>query len=320
MKICLITPAAGGTRHGNRITALRWARILRELGHRVVLEQQYEGGSGDLMIALHARKSFPSAERFHREHPDRPLVVVLTGTDVYQDLPHSPEAWQSLEWATRIIALQSMAPLQLPSHLRERARVIYQSATASNHREPPRKSAFEVCVLGHLRPVKDPFRAAEAARLLPASSRLRVLHFGAALSPDMAERARAEEASNPRYRWLGDRPRWQALRLLARSRLLVLSSILEGGANVVSEALAASVPVLSSHIPGSIGILGPDYPGYFPVGGSQELADLLYRTETVPEFYSKLQAWCEQLKPLVDPVGEQQSWENLLRELARWPA
>jgi glycosyltransferase involved in cell wall biosynthesis len=175
-------------------------------------------------------------------------------------------------------------------------------------------------VLGHLRPVKDPFRTALASRLLPDSSRLRVLHVGAALSPDMAKKARAEIAVNARYRWLGDVPRWKALRILARSRLLVLTSQMEGGANVISEAIAAGVPVLASHIAGSIGLLGDDYPGYFPVGDTQALANLLHRAETDAGFYKHLKAWCRRLRPLVRPARERQSWRRLLRELQARPA
>jgi glycosyltransferase involved in cell wall biosynthesis len=150
---------------------------------------------------------------------------------------------------------------------------------------------------------------------VPPSSRLRVLHVGAALSPDMAQRARAEAAVNPRYRWLGDLPRWKALRALARCRLLSLTSRLEGGANVVSEAIAAGVPVLASHIPGSVGLLGTAYPGYFPVGDTRALADLLHRAETDAAFYNHLKAWCRRLRPLVRPARERQSWRRLLREL-----
>jgi glycosyltransferase involved in cell wall biosynthesis len=169
-------------------------------------------------------------------------------------------------------------------------------------------------VLGHLRPVKDPFRAALAARLLPTASRLRVLHVGKALSDDMAERAHAEMAENPRYRWLGELPRWQALRVLARSHVLVLSSLTEGGANVISEALALGVPILASRIAGSIGLLGEDYPGYFPVEGTTALARLLEKAELEPYFYQELSAWCARLAPLVHPAREHQAWADLLRE------
>jgi putative glycosyltransferase (TIGR04348 family) len=297
------------------VTALRWARLLRTLDHRVVIEQEYHDQSCDLLIALHACRSFASVERFHCHHPDLPLIVALTGTDLYNDIRTSQFAQQSLERASRLIVLQPMGLAELPEHLRHKARIIYQSVEAPKGNVTPRKNNFEVCVLAHLRPVKDPLRPALAARLLPPSSRLRVMHLGAALSEDMEKQARAEMAANPRYCWLGDRPRWQALRILARSRLLVLSSQMEGGANVVSEALAASVPVLSSRIPGSIGILGPDYPGYFPVGDTAALARLLNGAETDANFYHTLKAWCKRLKPLVDPARERQCWQNLLQEL-----
>ena len=193
--------------------------------------------------------------------------------------------------------------------------VIYQSVPSPKKLASPTTDAFEVCVLAHLREVKDPFRTAEAARLLSSASRIRVLHVGAALSEDMAERARREEKENPRYRWLGERPRSEALEILAGSRLLSLTSVLEGGANVVSEALAASVPIVSSRIPGSVGLLGEDYPGYFPVGDTRELATLLRRVETEADLYADLKARCDALRPLVDPARERESWEELLRRV-----
>ncbi len=317
MKILIVTPAPPGSRKGNRVTALRWARILRQLGHRVSIEQEYQRAACDLLVALHARRSFHSVDRFRRERPDIPVIVALTGTDLYEDLPHNSSARQSLELATRIIVLQRLGIAELPEHLHPKTRVIYQSAQlpASATGAKWRADAFEVCVLGHLRPVKDPFRTAAAARQLPPTSSLRVLQVGAALSDEAAKRARAEMETNPRYRWLGELPRWQALGILARSRLQVLSSRLEGGANVLSEAIAASVPILSSHIPGSIGILGEEYPGYFPVGDTEALAALLERAETDSRFYSELRAVCRELAPLVSPERELQSWSDLFREL-----
>ena len=164
--------------------------------------------------------------------------------------------------------------------------------------------------------MKDPFRTADAVRLLPASSQIKVLHAGAALSPDMESEALAKTKSNPRYSWLGELPRWKTLRLLAGSRLLVLTSQMEGGANVVSEALACSIPVISSQISGSIGLLGEDYPGYFPVGDTQALADLLHRVETDQSFYLSLKAWCHRRQEIVSPDREKQSWECLLQKIS----
>lgn len=318
MKICIVTPAASGSLKGNRVTALRWARILRTMGHRIALTTQYESQPCDLLVALHAYKSHTSILRFRAERPNAPLILCLTGTDLYGDIHTKPQAQQSLELATRLILLQPEGIAELPQALRVRARVIYQSVPAPRTQDRPRTHVFEVCVMGHLRPVKDPFRTALAARLLPADSRIRVLHLGGALSDDMAAQAQAEAAANPRYRWLGERPRGKVLRLLGRCRLLSLTSQLEGGANVISEAVAVGVPVVSSRIAGSIGLLGADYPGFFPVGDTEALADLLHRAEIDADYYNSLRVWCNRLRPLFDPARERQSWEELLREL--WPA
>ena len=315
MKICLITPAPAHSRKGNRVTALRWAHILRELGHHVFVEERFGGRACDLMVALHARRSFDSVENFRKHRPDLPLVLALTGTDLYADIHTNPQAQRSLEMATRLILLQPMGIAELPKRLRSKARVIFQSVQKLPGKFPPRKGIFEVGVMGHLRPVKDPFRAAKAARLLPDSSRIQVVHVGAALSEAMEKAARAEQHSNPRYRWLGELPRWKALRLMARCRVLVLSSKMEGGANVLSEAVAISVPALASRIPGSVGILGPKYPGYFPVGDARALANLMNRAERDPGFLSELKSRLKLLEPLVDPARELESWKCLLEEL-----
>jgi putative glycosyltransferase (TIGR04348 family) len=289
--------------------------LLRDLGHRVNVTLEYRNQRCDLLIALHAFKSYPSIRRFHEERPHDPLVLCLTGTDLYGDIHTQPEARSSLELATRLVVLQPLGLDELPQPLRSKGRVIYQSVPALSLKSSSRRDVFEVCVMGHLRPVKDPLRTAWASRLLPASSRLRVLQLGAALSDELAEQARQEQATNPRYRWLGERPRRQALRILSRCRLLVLTSQLEGGANVISEALALGVPVVSSRIAGSLGLLGTDYAGYFPVGDTRALADLLLRAETDTDFYDTLCAQCAQRRPLFEPARERQSWKELLHEL-----
>jgi putative glycosyltransferase (TIGR04348 family) len=315
MKIRLVTPAGPSDRNGNSITALRWARILVRLGHRVFVDASYRGKACDLLIALHARKSAPSIRLFRKQHPDLPLIVALTGTDLYRDLRTSAAARQSLELATRIIVLQSQALAELPRRLRRKTRVIYQSASQVNG-APRRSDAFKVCVIGHLRAEKDPMRTAMAARLLPASSTLRIAHVGRAMDEKSERQARAEMRRNPRYRWLGELPHWKTRRLLASSDLLSLTSRMEGSANVLSEAIASSVPVAASKIPGLIGTLGKNYPGYFTVGNTRALARLLRRAETDRRFYRALKSHCARLRPLVDPWREREAWKNLLSEIS----
>ena len=184
----------------------------------------------DLLVALHARRSAASLARFAAAHPERPVVLALTGTDLYQDIHVDPGAQQSLELADRFVVLQALgAGLPSRTRFRDRARVIYQSIVPPRREPPSRARTFNLSVVGHLRPVKDPFRAAEASRLLPPRSRVRVRHSGAALSDDMAVRAQREQRENRRYRWLGELPRWRAVREIARSRALVLTSEMEGG-------------------------------------------------------------------------------------------
>ena len=79
MNIQLVTPAPLRINNGNRITALRWAAILKKLGHRVRVTQSWDDRPCDALIALHARRSADSIRRFHEIHPEQPLIVVLTG-------------------------------------------------------------------------------------------------------------------------------------------------------------------------------------------------------------------------------------------------
>jgi putative glycosyltransferase (TIGR04348 family) len=308
----LICSASPGSRTGNRTTALRWAAKLRALGHRVRIAEEYRNEPCDVLIALHARKSAAAVFRSFENRPDRRIIVATTGTDLYRDLPGSIEARQALELAWRIIVLQPLAVERIPQPQRSKARVIYQSALAPTDGPPPDSGRFDICVLGHLRDEKDPFRAATAARLLPTESRVRVLQAGRALTPDFEELARKEAAENPRYRWLGELSRREARALLASCRALALTSKMEGGANVISEAVVAGAPVLASRIDGSMGLLGRDYPGLYDVGDTDALARLMQRAEQERTFYSKLKRWCQELAPLFSPERELASWMELL--------
>jgi putative glycosyltransferase (TIGR04348 family) len=314
VRIVVATPARPGAHNGNRVTALRWAGILRRLGHAVRIVEAWGGEPCDVLVALHARKSHPSVVRWRAQRPGAPLVVALTGTDLYDELDRSPETRESLALATHLVTLQPLGIEALPADVRGKARAIVQSARPPG-RPPPPAEGFQVCVLAHLRDVKDPFLAARAARLLPARSRVRVLHCGAALDPGAGARARAEEAENPRWRWAGPRRRADALCVLAASRALVVSSRHEGGANVVSEAIACGVPVLSTRIAGSVGVLGPDYAGLYPVGDEAALARLLRRLEDEPAFEAELRAHVGRLLPLVDPAREVEAWRALLADV-----
>jgi len=268
------------------------------------------------MIAIHAWRSADSIRNFRELYPDRPLIVALSGTDVYDYIDRDPApTLRSLACADRLVTLQELVRRRVPARFRAKVRVVHQSAVPPRRvqRRPSRR--FDVAVIGHLREVKDPFRAAKAARRLPASSRIRIVHLGAAETPRWAAAAKAEMAANPRYVWRGDRPRAEVRRLLGRARAMVLSSLSEGGANVISEAVAAGVPVLATRIDGSVGLLGRDYPGYFPVGDTDALARLLNRIETDAAFLERLQRAIARRAHLFRPALEKAAWKKLIDEV-----
>lgn len=313
MDITLVTPAGKLSRSGNRTTATRWAMILRSLGYRVRVALAYEGEKADLLIALHAWRSAASVVRFRERYPKRPLVVGLTGTDIYRFLASEPETvTRSLELADVLVGLHELVSEAIPKRFRDKLTVIYQSARPLARRETPRRRSFEVLVIANLRDEKDPLRAAEATRFLPAPSRIHVLHLGRAYDCPWAERARAEMDANPRYHWHGEVPFWQVRRALARAPVMILSSIMEGGANVISEAVMAGVPVLASKIAGSVGLLGRDYPGFFPVSDTAALGELMLRVEQDSYFLAELGHCCAARAPLFEPSLERAAWQALL--------
>jgi putative glycosyltransferase (TIGR04348 family) len=313
--ILIVTPGLVDSTHGNGVTARRWAGILRKLGHSVEISNGYREGDFEALLALHARKSADAVRAFHADHPHAPIVIALTGTDVYPDLSATGVDPEVLAVATRLVVLQPHGLAQLGPELAERTEVIMQSVPSIPPR-PPRKDCFEVAFLAHIRPVKDPLRLAAAVRQLPDDSRIQVVHLGEARDQALAAKVAAESAVNMRYGWRGAVPRTEALAVLARSRLLALTSLQEGGANVVSEALAAGVPIVSSAIPGSIGLLGADYPGYFPVGDTEGLATILYSVEqNIDGLHTALLERCASLRPLVDPAREERTFAEMLKKL-----
>jgi putative glycosyltransferase (TIGR04348 family) len=219
-----------------------------------------------------------------------------------------------LALADRIVGLHALIGETIPPDQRHKLRVIYQSARPLAERAPP-KRIFRICVAGHLREEKDPLRPALAVRGLPPSSRLQVDAYGKPHTPEWAAAAEAEAARNPRYRWHGEIGHAQLRQVYRRSHLLVLSSRMEGGANVVSEAVVAGLPVIASEIPGSMGLLGADYPGYYPVEDTRALRELLLRAESDATFYARLQKACDARRALFSEQMEQQGWKQLLAEL-----
>lgn len=308
MYIVLITPAPAGSKAGNRATAERWAALLEREGHRVNVVTDYRDEPCELFIALHAWRSHQAVESFQEEHPDIPVVVALTGTDIYDHQYRFPEATlASMARADCLIGLHHRVKLDIPTRFSEKLVTVLQSADQPGQSKAENPDQFQVCVIGHLRDEKDSLRAALASRLLPDDSTIKVINAGKAHSPEWRTRALEEQTANPRFEWLGEVDKSAVQMLMQRSRLMVISSVMEGGANVVSEACRAGLAVIASDISGNIGLLGDDYPGYFRTGDEQDLARLLAQVEQSPELLAELTRRVSLLAADFTPENEQAS-------------
>lgn len=343
MQILIVYPWVQGISNGNEVTAKRWCHVVQSLGHQAAVVDSIDDSpfEADLLIALHAIKSGDAVARCGSIWPDCRIVVAVTGTDIYGE-SGSPVLDQSLALADRIVVLQEATKIDVPKSHRHKVRVVFQSLSVADvlsrsSSEPDDENrflgdggfeeersgkegsdgdAFDICVVGHLRPVKDPFLTAKACRHLPDQSRVRITQIGSAMSPLMEQTAAHHAASNDRYRWIGSIAREEAIKTIAQSDLLVNSSRIEGGAAVITEAIVVGTPVLASRISGNWGLLGDDYEGLFAVGDWRQLQTLILRAEQDPDFYHRLQRQCDARKRLFDPDFERSTWQRLLGEFS----
>jgi len=312
-----VSPALAAANTGNWHTADRWSRML-QADYAVAVRAHWRGaqedGAADVLIALHARRSADSIDAFARAHPERPLVVVLTGTDLYRDITRDAAAQRSLRQATRLVVLQSQGVEELPAEHRAKCRVVHQSAEVLAP-APKRHDALLAVMAGHLRPEKDPLVFVQAARALVARDDIAFEHIGNALDPALGAAAREAEHALPRYQWRGGLSRAATRERIRQAHLLVNASRMEGGAQVVIEAVQSGTAVLASRIGGHIGLLGADHPGLFECGDASALVRLVERARDEPPFLAALLAHGARRAPLFAPDAERAALLHLLRDV-----
>ncbi|MBA2672457.1 selenoneine biosynthesis selenosugar synthase SenB, partial [Ramlibacter sp.] len=270
--------------------------------------------------------SAPAVAAWARAHPGRGLAVVLTGTDLYQDIGVDAAARRSLMLAQRLVVLQERGAAALPPEQRHKARVVFQSTPALPPL-PKDSDRLDAVMVGHLRAVKAPQTLFAAARLLRGDAGIRITHIGdGAGEPALAQQARDTAAVCPGYRWLGALPHAETLEHIRAGHVLVHTSTLEGGAHVVMEAVRCGTAVLASRVDGNVGMLGGDYAGYFPPGDAGALAALLSACRATQlaqapaaGLLERLRAQCERRAPLFDASAEREALLHLLHELETEP-
>jgi putative glycosyltransferase (TIGR04348 family) len=316
--IVIVTPALADANNGNWQTARRWKSMLAAL-HPVVLTASWPLAVGQqpepaLMIALHARRSAASIAAWRQARPDAPLIVALTGTDLYRDIDHDAATQHSLAMADALVVLNELGTQRLPRTLRPKCRVVLQSCSARQPR-PRTGRHLRALMVGHLRGEKDPQTFFDAAQRLHGRGDILLDHVGRALDPALGERAAALSASQPQYRWLGGLPHEATRRRIQAAHVLVHPSRMEGGAHVVIEAVRSGTPVMASRIDGNVGLLGPDYAGYFEPGDSAGLARLLERARDDADMLQGLQRQIGWRAPRFAPQAEAGTLQRLVDEL-----
>lgn len=311
-----MTPALADANNGNWQTAQRWTRMLRK-AYSVRLACGWESSDGDAgaMIALHARRSAPAIAAWRAAHPARPLIVVLTGTDLYRDIDVDPGAQRSLATADRLVVLNERGAARLPPELRAKCRVVLQSCAA---RAPLAKTDrhLRVVAVGHLRAEKDPRTLFRAVRRLAGRADILFDHVGAALDPALGqEAARLAASPSVHYRWRGGVPHAAARRHIQAAHVLVQASVMEGGAHTVIEAIRSGTPVLASRIDGNVGLLGEDYEGLFEAGDDEGLGRLIQGARDDRGMLARLQQQVARRAHLFSPEAESAALQRLLGEL-----
>jgi len=313
--IVIVTPSLADANNGNWQTAHRWERFLART-YRVRLCNAWEGGSESLLIAMHARRSAVSVAAWRSTHPGRPILLVLTGTDLYRDIARDESARLSIRLADSLVVLNELGAQRLTPQDQQKTTVILQS---SSQRKPLRHSDrhLRALMVGHLRAEKSPQTFFNAVRRLVDRDDIVLDHIGSALDPGLGEQAQALMQQCPQYRWLGPLPHQVVRRRIQAAHLLVHPSRMEGGAQVVIEAVRSGTPVLASGIDGNIGLLGPDYTGYFPVGNDLALASLIESARDLPGMLAGLRAECDARVSLFEPARERAAVQSLVATLIR---
>jgi len=282
---------------------------------RIAQDWQPADPAPDLLIALHARRSAAAVAAFAAAFPQRPRLLVLTGTDLYRDIVTNAQAKRSLELATRLVALNRCAADALPAALRPKLDIVLQSASPLG--PLPRSRAFTVVVAGHLRDEKNPQLVWRLMRDWPAQVPLRLVHIGAALQPALGRQARQVERVQPAYVWRGARPHSALRRRVASAHLLLHPSHMEGGSLAIIEALMAHTPVIASRVPGNVGLLGASYPGLFDADDAAAAAALIARASSEPRFAARLARDCARLARQFTPQRERIALQRVVNRCLR---
>ena len=306
---------------GNSVSARRIAGRIADLGWRTELTSGYQDQEASILIALHARRGAEAVEVVSKRPPGNPIVLVLTGTDLYKDLPNGDRTCvRSMELADALVIYQEASAEAVPARFHDKLHTIWKSVDLPipDALPPPAERPLTLTILAHLRTIKDPFLPAAALSRLPGSMEVRIDHFGVELEPGLAAVAREWMRREPRYRWHPPLDRERVAAAIVASHATINSGRAEGGSNAISESIVQGTPVLASQIPANVGFLGESYAGYFAAGDVEGLAALIERCcDTDSMLLAQLARQVEARAPLFQAETESTGWKSLIGPLLR---
>ncbi len=315
MKLCVASPYPLNSLKGNSVTAKRTVDLLVAAGVDARASCGFDGDDADILIALHAVKGAGAVRDYRAAFPDGIVIVLITGTDLYQDLPAGAKGGrETLEASDAIVVVGEIMIKSLPPKIQEKAVVVPKSLDEITIPRMP-SGSMTLSVIGHLRPVKRPFMTIEAIARNP-HWRVEVNQVGEALTDECAAEAELWQEKDRRYRWLRGLPREESLRICAASDLTINTSELEGGPNAILEAMMIGVPVLASDIDGNRLLLGDDYPGYFQEG---ELEQCLREFVTGGVDVVRWRQMVQHRASLFTAKRETSCWLELIEKLTKDP-
>ena len=314
--VLVYTPFPADSQQGNSVSARRIAGLLNKAGLPAQVIDAIPDASTPTpraLIALHACKAATALAEFGQMFPGVPRHLLLPGSDLYRCLPDDdPRPLPTMELADTLIVAQEASLADIPASVRAKARFVPKSLDVDTPDwNPSPDPGLRVLINAHLRAQKDPFLALRALEQIP-DTELQITHIGGSAEDGYDQQAADFARTEPRFRTLGQVPRTEAIQLAADSHILLNTSLMEGGANSISEALHIGLPVLATAIPGNIGMLGQNHPGLFSVGDADSLAELLERAATDKAFLEQLSRHSTERSRIFTPEAETAGWLEVL--------